>query len=374
MISRPNARPGTSDACTLPNMPADQDQTHNASPVAATERSVRVYEFARTLGLESNAVLKMSRQLEIPVRSASSVLDAHKVARLRAAFALETAPTDERAEALILAAFSNARLSGRAGWEYMTLAVLKNRLLDITNREFDEADYSAKNMFQFANRFPNLLETDAGADSAGRVRLKDPDRIPAPTEQENEQVAKRDRTRVRPDLWKAIVDYRSGQAYVWDPELGVATPDDLKPGSDRPLLPTATRAQIRLWRQAFAKDHMADGEETVARLDEWITHSYGTNFLPISLRGDWTGFSRDRIVELLESFFDANHIPVPKDLLMGTEEVQTFRHEHVKRTTNENDLRALVERCVAVMSLEELAALRFGPEVYLRAAAQRERG
>ena len=92
----------------------------------------------------------------------------------------------------------------------------------------------------------------------------------------------------------------------------------------------------------------------------------------MSLKGEWTGFSRDKFVRLLESFFDVNGIPVPEDLLMGMEEVQTFRHRLVSRPTSERDLRSLVENCIAVMSHQELAALQFGPEVYLRAATRRE--
>ena len=59
---------------------------------------------------------------------------------------------------LIVGAFSDAKATGKQNWQVMHLSVLKNRLLQRTQREFQEASYGANTMLEIVNRFPDLLE------------------------------------------------------------------------------------------------------------------------------------------------------------------------------------------------------------------------
>ena len=61
---------------------------------------------------------------------------------------------------LISRAYQQARRSGKPDWHRMTAAVLKNRLLEITSREFNEARYDASNFMEFVSRYPELLSVD----------------------------------------------------------------------------------------------------------------------------------------------------------------------------------------------------------------------
>lgn len=47
------------------------------------------------------------------------------------------------ARELVLRAFAWARASGRENWRVMTVALLKNRLLDLTEKKFDESRWGA---------------------------------------------------------------------------------------------------------------------------------------------------------------------------------------------------------------------------------------
>ncbi len=64
-------------------------------------------------------------------------------------------------EPKIREAFHQARIRGKQDWRRMAWPVLKNRLLDLTSRTFDERDYGARTGPEFAARFPHLLEVDA---------------------------------------------------------------------------------------------------------------------------------------------------------------------------------------------------------------------
>lgn len=66
----------------------------------------------------------------------------------------------ERGVELIESAFAAARNTGSPGWRSMTSAVLKNRILDLTNREFDEADWGADSFRAFLGQFNDILRVD----------------------------------------------------------------------------------------------------------------------------------------------------------------------------------------------------------------------
>ena len=53
---------------------------------------------------------------------------------------------------LLEKAFVSARDSGKRGWNRMTIAVLKNRLLQLTNRTFTESTFGAKSLLELLSR------------------------------------------------------------------------------------------------------------------------------------------------------------------------------------------------------------------------------
>lgn len=63
----------------------------------------------------------------------------------------------ERGAELIRAAFERARESGSEGWRTMTPAVLKNRILDATDRTFDESKWGASSFAEFLRQFDDVV-------------------------------------------------------------------------------------------------------------------------------------------------------------------------------------------------------------------------
>ena len=63
---------------------------------------------------------------------------------------------------LVIQAFSDAKTKGKPDWRTMALSVLKNRLLQRTNRGFREADYGVTTLRQLVELLPDLLVLEAG--------------------------------------------------------------------------------------------------------------------------------------------------------------------------------------------------------------------
>ncbi|MEO7193838.1 MAG: hypothetical protein ABIZ05_03315 [Pseudonocardiaceae bacterium] len=279
----------------------------------------------------------------------------------------------QRGRSLVLAAFDDARSSGRQEWYLMTTAVLKNRLLNSTDRAFNERDYGVSSIVDFARLFPEDLEVDARS-APPVVRLTRLETLPAPT---IEGSGSTDRPapykRIRPDLWRAAVDYRSGATYVWDEIAHLARVANIDDTS--PALPTATATEMAGWRHDFAESVRSElnSDRAIERLDEWLRNSYGTAFLPTELRGRWSEFSREKVEVLLRDFFEGQRLAPPDDLIdaSGEQSARASRSVQSDRPTNAPRLRDLVQRCVAVMTEKELTELRISPAVMLRATGGR---
>ena len=63
---------------------------------------------------------------------------------------------------LVIQAFSDAKTKGKPDWRTMALSVLKNRLLQRTNRGFREADYGVSTLRQLVELLPDLLVLETG--------------------------------------------------------------------------------------------------------------------------------------------------------------------------------------------------------------------
>ena len=79
-------------------------------------------------------------------------------------------PKENELRALIVRAFTEAKVKGKAGWRTMMLGVLKNRLLQSTGRGFRETDYGAKTMRELVEMVPDLLALGEGSQPSVSIR------------------------------------------------------------------------------------------------------------------------------------------------------------------------------------------------------------
>src|SRR5262245_15529649 len=92
---------------------------------------------------------------------------------------------------------------------------------------------------------------------------------------------------VRSDLWNAILDYRSGQRYVWDGEHAIPIAANTDAG-DRPIFPTLTESEFVAWKRQFANSQRRPGDvELDDRLNTWAERNLPTKALPPRLQGHW---------------------------------------------------------------------------------------
>ena len=256
---------------------------------------------------------------------------------------------------LVLGAFRIAARRGKPEWYRMAGTVLKNRLLDLTERSFDEADYGADRFGDLVEQLDDLLTVDHSV-KPFLVELQEPHR--SEIQQSDAESASPSRTMIRSDLWHAIVDYSHGQSWIWDRTTGRAvrlTEGQESGGGDD--LPTLDGTTLQTWRSEFAGECSATvGDAEALQLEAWVSGGLGTAALPKRLRGPWTARMRDRVHERLLDFFQSRELDPPKDLLVQSRQ---------PRPTNE--LRSFVMRCVSLMNDRELKELQVPAEVAMRA-------
>lgn len=258
----------------------------------------------------------------------------------------------EEAKALIEGAFSAARAGRKQDWHRMTAAVLKNRMLSLSDRTFDEADYGFDSFTSFLEGVATdflILDRD-GYLTVELAHALEPDTHRA--------------GRVRSDLWKAVMDYSSEQRYYWSRHAHRAEADDASGG---PLLPTVTREEFLEWRKDFADTSCRSLSQMDAIvLRGWSETTMGTGSLPPKLRPLWNEFLKERVVRRLTAWFDEHAVPAPTDLVSIEDrpQVQGDRDHHIR------DLRRFVSSVVMAMTRSELAELRLPPEAIVRAGVR----
>ncbi len=248
---------------------------------------------------------------------------------------------------LIERAFALARQSGKPEWWVMAIPVLKNRLLQITAQAFKESDFGALTFREFLQNNANVLEID-NSFLPGAVTLKSAQSIPRVPSTSTPQ-----RNRVREDLWRAILDYSSGNKYVWDTESSAAiiAPE----GTESPFLPTISPETMTEWKTAFLAglpDTPDDG-----RLKAWQTQSLPTDALPPALRVQWNRFLKHKVQSTLREWFDSHQIPQPPIV-----------HPAIPAEKRDDTelFREFVIKCIAQMSKEELEKLSIPSSVAFR--------
>jgi len=276
----------------------------------------------------------------------------------------EAAARRARGATLILAAFAAAKRRGRDDWQRMTVAVLKNRILAV-DPKFQQEDWGARTMVDFVGEFADLVTLDQ-TPKPPIVQLHD-DRVSQVPDEVQSAVAPSasgpsSDWLIRPDLWQAVTDYRSGCRYVWDGSTAVAIPADADPDDPGPQLPTVDRDELRGWRSEFIDEQSGSGltSGVSEMLTSWAEMKLPGRALPGRLRVRWLTLRKGRVRDLLVEWFADHNIEPPADL------VETAPPRDDGSRTETDQLRALVIRSVNGMTRGELEALQLPATALLR--------
>lgn len=242
----------------------------------------------------------------------------------------------------------------------MKTAVLKNRLLDLTNRQFKESDWGADSFRGFVERFDDVVAIVPGEHPLA-VRLLARD-CSGPLVAEGETAAQAPdpgpRFRIRRDLWEAILDHSSGTRYVWDGQRAVPVSDGGL-AEEANLLPTLSEEEYQSWRSEFVRARSSENSSAASFLYVWLEKEQPLGMLPSPLRVAWIIELKQRVIERLQAWFKERGIDPPSDLL--TDEAPT-QDEKV----DVEALRELVLATVRGMSRAELESLRLPARVLMR--------
>ena len=238
----------------------------------------------------------------------------------------------------------------------MTTAVLKNRILSLTGGEFEESQYGATSFTDFLSKHGNAIRLDDASFPPIVKLLRDDQSDVEPTASQGGGPG----TRIRSDLWLAILDYASGNTYVWDEDTSLACPS--QPGDHHPLIPTITLADQQVWGADFINTHATHSEMPGAdrqRLSDWHIRTLGTNQLPVSLRPAWNRYLRRRVIQSLLEWLDSHDIEPPSDVSITVEQISVPQDEA-------EALRQFVLRVVQQMDAHELAGISLPPLTVMR--------
>ena len=258
---------------------------------------------------------------------------------------------------LIIEAFKQARDSGKSDWYRMTTAVLKNRLLDLTDRGFNESDYGAWSFTDFVSRRSDILNFYR-------------DQLPVVVELKPEQRRGPDsdsapglptRMRIRGDLWRAVFDRSSGSKYYWLAEIGEVGTSPTEGSS--PILPIIDAETDRQMRRSFVTSLSSPPPEAT----EWAEFLLPLVKLPAELRYQWNQTLTEHVHQRLTGWFFENGLEPPPDLIARVEQRQD------RRTTDTEELRRLIQRVVQEMTEEELYQLPLPTRAVLKATTTRRR-
>lgn len=285
----------------------------------------------------------------------------------------ETSQDLEPLLALIRRAFTQARDSGKEDWHRMYAGVLKNRMLLLTDGDFDEAEWGASGFTTLLELFRDVLRVDRGV-KPPIVELLDRDQLELPIPDAlrgsltrpfaahpttEHPTSDSRRWRIRRDLWDAVLGVRDPDAFVWEEGTVIRVPQDEALGHAGPRLPTLTGPELDAWQSEYAGEQPTDARFSSV-LESWARGDTPTATLPRHLQHLWYARLKRLVRERLESWFQENSLLVPGDMI---ELPATGR---VRQSDPTSALRALVLACVRVMTEEELRDLRLPPSAILR--------
>ncbi|MFK4790856.1 hypothetical protein [Microbacterium sp. ZW T5_56] len=153
------------------------------------------------------------------------------------------------------------------GEDSVSLPVLKNQLLNLAGSSFDEADFGWPNLRFLPASYPDLLQLDSSSPH-GHAKFLAPAKPAAPVTGTEKSPTKRHH--IRRDLWDAVIDYRSGETYVWDAHTGRAVTSEADEDA-RPRFPTVSAGDVRDWRKECADGWLrVFGDENPSRVERWV--------------------------------------------------------------------------------------------------------
>jgi hypothetical protein len=258
----------------------------------------------------------------------------------------------EGARELVLRAFAAAKSSGRADWRRMTTAVLKNRLLDLTDRSFDEAEWGATTTREFVERLAPTLALDFSTRPTTVILHPDVDVGDQEKVVATEPARRRGEWRIRQDLWDAVLDCVSGHAYVWDGSHAVQlSPEDLEQNT-AVLLPTVMPEELTAWREAFASEIPATIDSDLQNeLDRWRQSAASSQMLPQRYRNRWYGVLKRHVRARLDEWFAEHAVEPPSDWIASSAPPRPAAGDETEH------LRSVALRAVRMMRREELERL-----------------
>lgn len=269
-----------------------------------------------------------------------------------------TGKRHEEGAELIREAFARARESGAPEWQTMTAAVLKNRLLDLTDRSFAEAQWDASTFRTFLEQFGDVVSVDWSRRPPSVTLLEATDFRAPIVDAHRARADIGPRRRIRSDLWAAILDYSGTHSYVWQGGEAVPhAPDQVPAGAD--VLPSLTQAEFREWRSKFVERLGTDHAAAVPFLRTWLEREQPLGMLPSEFRIPWVIELKSRVLNRLEDWFRMRGIAAPSDLIVGED-------ESPERGEDLDDLRGCILEAVRTMTVAELKAVHLPASVLLR--------
>jgi len=266
----------------------------------------------------------------------------------------ETTALDTQLQSWVLGAFRQARAAGKPDWYMMLAGVLKNRILQLSGREFREENFNEESFLGVLRHFPHLISVDS-SHRPPVVELAPEFRRSVEDDASARQLTQ-SAGRIRRDLWDAVLDYRRPETWVWDDEAQVArpVPDPIPPVI---RMPTADDGVVHQWREEFVSHHEgALSPASQGNLAEWISKGRAT-LLPPALKREWSAFIKSKVLYQISQWANENGVSL-RDL-----------HEGAAPTSRESEvvqLRALLTRVINSMTLEELHQLHIPISVVLR--------
>lgn len=210
----------------------------------------------------------------------------------------------------------------------MRLAVLKNRMLQLSDRDFDERKLGFESFSQFVSTVLRQLVEVSGPECS----LRDPGSVKGGA----------DRERVNPDFWRATLDYSSGRHYYWDPGAHTVHALSATQASNPKWvkIPSATPEMLAKWRQEFRDAHPDN-----KLVEIWSAEARPTRFLPWNLQGQWNGELRRHVSGLLREWATNNSLELELAARVETSEsafrlLRKIAHAWVDRLS-EDELRKL---------------------------------